>query len=289
MFQDFFNRLLKQSQGYENLKQKVHSLEKEIDHLRQSKPSSTPEGPPTKLMSFPPTLTININKKDNQTPIRAFTKKINTRPNYKSGKQKRDVDTSQQLPPVSQSPQVQKEEVTSSGAQVLHAQGGQHDLPSRSNGESQEIPTSPTNYNQRSPGTGSSSPTYIEFLNVEQIVIDRYEQSNNFGALGIKSLEGKLNIGANYGDKSPLPEEVQNKLDEKLQTLKAMKNLKKTTFGSDAPPGEDAQMSSHEKTDPWDAHELFEDDWEDFFQHQPIYAENNKRQHKKRDDHTNED
>lgn len=56
-------------------------------------------------------------------------------------------------------------------------------------------------------------------------MIDRYEQSNNFGALGIKSLEGKLNIGANYGDKSKLPEEAQQKLEQNLKKPRIGKAL----------------------------------------------------------------
>ncbi|MFC4617146.1 hypothetical protein ACFO4N_00225 [Camelliibacillus cellulosilyticus] len=45
--------------------------------------------------------------------------------------------------------------------------------------------------------------TVVEYINVEKVVVDRYEQSNNFGALGIKLLEGRLNIGANYGLSKP--------------------------------------------------------------------------------------
>ncbi|MBM7645730.1 hypothetical protein JOD45_001949 [Scopulibacillus daqui] len=63
------------------------------------------------------------------------------------------------------------------------------------------------------------SPTIIEQVNVDKIIIDRYEQSNNFGALGIKSLEGKLNIGANYGLSRPIPKEKKEKYDQKMKKV----------------------------------------------------------------------
>jgi hypothetical protein len=42
-------------------------------------------------------------------------------------------------------------------------------------------------------------PIIIEKINIEKIIIDKYELNNNFGQLGIKELKGKLNIGATYG------------------------------------------------------------------------------------------
>ncbi|GAA0379321.1 hypothetical protein [Bacillus horti] len=45
-----------------------------------------------------------------------------------------------------------------------------------------------------------SPPIIVEKLHIEKISIDKFELSNNFGALGIKELQGKLNIGANYGE-----------------------------------------------------------------------------------------
>ncbi|RRJ62760.1 hypothetical protein EHV15_07260 [Paenibacillus oralis] len=42
-------------------------------------------------------------------------------------------------------------------------------------------------------------PIHIEKLDIEKVLIDRVETNNNIGAVGIKELAGKLNIGANYG------------------------------------------------------------------------------------------
>ena len=42
-------------------------------------------------------------------------------------------------------------------------------------------------------------PIIIEKINIEKIILDKYELNNNFAQLGIKELKGKLNIGATYG------------------------------------------------------------------------------------------
>ena len=44
---------------------------------------------------------------------------------------------------------------------------------------------------------------HVEHLTIEKLIIEKLEYQNNFGALGIKELSGKLNIGANY-DHLPL-------------------------------------------------------------------------------------
>ncbi len=55
----------------------------------------------------------------------------------------------------------------------------------------------------------------IEELNVEKIIVEKLEYQNNFGALGIRELKGRLNIGANYGVgvQSPFVEEIKKSLD----------------------------------------------------------------------------
>ncbi|KFM94603.1 MAG: hypothetical protein E7L01_23960 [Paenibacillus macerans] len=42
-------------------------------------------------------------------------------------------------------------------------------------------------------------PIHIETLDIEKVLIDRVVTNNNIGALGVKELAGRLNIGANYG------------------------------------------------------------------------------------------
>ncbi|MDN3019313.1 hypothetical protein PH210_24385 [Paenibacillus sp. BSR1-1] len=48
-------------------------------------------------------------------------------------------------------------------------------------------------------GKSQEAPIIIEKINIEKIILDKYELNNNFGQLGIKELKGKLNIGATYG------------------------------------------------------------------------------------------
>ncbi|TLS37610.1 hypothetical protein [Pseudalkalibacillus caeni] len=38
----------------------------------------------------------------------------------------------------------------------------------------------------------------VEQVSVDKLIIEKLEYTNNFGALGIKELKGKLNIGATY-------------------------------------------------------------------------------------------
>ncbi|MGG1399300.1 hypothetical protein ABE288_16040 [Bacillus salipaludis] len=60
-------------------------------------------------------------------------------------------------------------------------------------------------------------PIIIEKINIEKIILDKYELNNNFGQLGIKELKGKLNIGATYGSEyTPNLNEDEAKVEEEL-------------------------------------------------------------------------
>jgi hypothetical protein len=66
----------------------------------------------------------------------------------------------------------------------------------------------------------SEPPIIIEKINIEKIILDKYELNNNFGQLGIKELKGKLNIGATYGSEfTPKLEEEEGEevCDEKIR------------------------------------------------------------------------
>lgn len=45
---------------------------------------------------------------------------------------------------------------------------------------------------------GKPPAIVVEQIAIEKLVIEKLEHSNNFGALGIKELTGKLNIGVNH-------------------------------------------------------------------------------------------
>ncbi|MED4227631.1 hypothetical protein [Neobacillus cucumis] len=61
------------------------------------------------------------------------------------------------------------------------------------------LQTSQQNWLKESEVKTKDPPIIIEKINIEKIILDKYELNNNFGQLGIKELKGKLNIGATYG------------------------------------------------------------------------------------------
>lgn len=68
--------------------------------------------------------------------------------------------------------------------------------------------------NKDSPPTDAPATIHVDHLQVDKIIIEKLDYSNNFGQLGIKDISGKLNIGTNYeGDFS---KEISEKLTEKL-------------------------------------------------------------------------
>ncbi|WP_066370309.1 hypothetical protein [Neobacillus fumarioli] len=72
-------------------------------------------------------------------------------------------------------------------------------------------------------------PIIIEKVNIEKIILDKYEVNNNFGQLGIKELKGKLNIGATYGSEfTPKQEEerAEKTRHEKVQPETKQKHPK---------------------------------------------------------------
>lgn len=65
------------------------------------------------------------------------------------------------------------------------------------------------------PACKDEPPAQIFIERVEKVIVEKLEYSNNFGALGIRELTGKLNIGTNYT--GPLPPEL---FEEVLQSFK---------------------------------------------------------------------
>lgn len=71
-------------------------------------------------------------------------------------------------------------------------------------------------------------PIIIEKINIEKIILDKYELNNNLGQLGIKELKGKLNIGATYGSEfTPnLAEQENSKVTkaDKVEKVQSQRN-----------------------------------------------------------------
>ncbi|WP_433742562.1 hypothetical protein [Falsibacillus pallidus] len=64
-------------------------------------------------------------------------------------------------------------------------------------------------YKEDAHGDVENPKINIETLNVDKVIVESLEYSNNFGQLGIKELTGKLNIGTSYEGKSS--KKLQNK------------------------------------------------------------------------------
>ncbi|MBP1157746.1 MULTISPECIES: hypothetical protein [unclassified Paenibacillus] len=79
----------------------------------------------------------------------------------------------------------------------------------------------------------------IEHIAIDKLVVEKWDHSNNFGALGIKELGGKLNIGVNYS--GPIDGEVLKDFFPKAKTKPESKDNSPqktkpgTTGSSDGP------------------------------------------------------
>ena len=59
-------------------------------------------------------------------------------------------------------------------------------------------------------------------LYIDKLYLDKYEQNNNFAQLGIKNLNGALNIGATYG-RDVVPKEITEQVKEDIEKMKTAK------------------------------------------------------------------
>ncbi|HEX7056780.1 MAG TPA: hypothetical protein VF260_06245 [Bacilli bacterium] len=79
------------------------------------------------------------------------------------------------------------------------------------------------------------APIVVKNMHVEKVIVDKLEYHNNIGALGIKELKGRLNIGANYAGLPPdWLEHAADKASEKPPGIK-QKDGKKDTAASNQP------------------------------------------------------
>ena len=75
--------------------------------------------------------------------------------------------------------------------------------------------------------TTQQPPIIIERINIEKIILDKYELNNNLGQLGIKELKGRLNIGATYGSEFTPKFDVENPKPDKAKHEKNHKQSPK--------------------------------------------------------------
>lgn len=65
-------------------------------------------------------------------------------------------------------------------------------------------------------------PIIFQEIHVEKLFMDKYEQTNNLGHLGVKELSGHLTIGATY-DKGVIPNELVEEWKEEMNSLNQIK------------------------------------------------------------------
>ncbi|WP_045522211.1 hypothetical protein [Neobacillus niacini] len=86
---------------------------------------------------------------------------------------------------------------------------------------SENMDTNETEIEDNKPNAKEWPVIYQEFK-VEKLYIDKYEQVNNLGNLGIRELSGHLNIGTTFGN-GAIPKELFTELIEELDKLKEKK------------------------------------------------------------------
>ena len=65
-------------------------------------------------------------------------------------------------------------------------------------------------------------PIIFQEIHVEKLFMDKYEQTNNMGQLGIKELSGNLTIGASY-EKGVIPNDLAEEWKEEMNHLNQIK------------------------------------------------------------------
>jgi len=85
----------------------------------------------------------------------------------------------------------------------------------------------------------------IKTLYIDKFYLDKYEQNNNIGQIGIHELSGALNIGATYG-KDVIPSRITEEVKEEIEKIKAAKEemeKQQTSTDESAKPEKDESSS----------------------------------------------
>ncbi|MEH7748038.1 hypothetical protein V7659_23920 [Neobacillus drentensis] len=102
----------------------------------------------------------------------------------------------------------------------------------------------------------------IKTLYIDKFYLDKYEQHNNIGQIGIHSLSGALNIGATYG-KDVIPSRITEEVQEEIEKIKAdMEGMEKPPTGTNETDKPEEDESSSDSTPiPGEGEEGFTEIW----------------------------
>ncbi|MGE7187282.1 hypothetical protein ACQKKK_25985 [Peribacillus sp. NPDC006672] len=94
------------------------------------------------------------------------------------------------------------------------------------------------------------TPVIFQEIKVDKVFIDKYEQTNNLGQLGIKQLSGHLNIGTTY-EKGIIPHEL---IEDWKQEMEKARNMKKEELEEEKMQHQDRDVNS--QTNPEDGENI---------------------------------
>ncbi|WHY66730.1 hypothetical protein [Neobacillus sp. SuZ13] len=102
----------------------------------------------------------------------------------------------------------------------------------------------------------------IKTLYIDKFYLDKYEQHNNIGQIGIHALSGALNIGATYG-KDVIPSRITEEVQEEIEKIKSdMEGMEKPPTGTDETDKPEEDESSSDSTPiPDEGEEDFTEIW----------------------------
>ncbi|MGF9888339.1 hypothetical protein ABEX78_06790 [Priestia megaterium] len=96
-------------------------------------------------------------------------------------------------------------------------------------------------------------------IHIDKFFLDKYEQNNNIGQVGIKELGGTLNIGATYGS-GAIPKDFTDQIQKDMEELK---NAKSDISSGKTKPAQDEKensSSAFEKEETYTEVPIFDED-----------------------------
>jgi hypothetical protein len=90
-------------------------------------------------------------------------------------------------------------------------------------------------------------------IHIDKFFLDKYEQNNNIGQVGIKELGGTLNIGATYGS-GAIPKDFTDQIQKDMEELK---NAKSDISSGKTKPAQPAQEEKENSSSAFEKEETY--------------------------------